>query len=228
MTPKQMNTVRTVLADSRQSADPADRRLGGILLDQFDNFVSPLAPEFRQARSIASRYLQAQDLEKARELAAARANQFTGSGFENALRTEYRGLDRNNIKGNNYFSPDVADAIQTVARGTPASNFARGVGRLAPTGVVPMMGDVLPAMAVGSMASPATGGALGAGLAGAGIAGRVAATRMGISAADKAELIARNGGALDQAPLLPEGIRNFLAQLAAIQQAKYLSGDNPQ
>jgi hypothetical protein len=51
---------------------------------------------------------------------------------------------------------------------------------------------------------------------------------MGINAADKAELIARNGGALDQAPLLPEGIRNFLAQLAAVQQAKYLSGNNNQ
>jgi hypothetical protein len=224
MTPKQMNTVRTVLADSRQSSDAADRRLGTILLNQFDDFASPLAPEFDQARAVASRYLQAQDLEQARELAGARASQFTGSGFENALRTEYRNLDRNNIKGNNYFGPDVTDAIQTVARGTPVSNTLRGLGRLAPTGPVSGMGSVVPALGVASVTSPATGGMFGGGLAGLGILGRVGATRMGINAADQAELIARNGGALDQVPLWPGSTKDFAAWLAAVQQAKYLSG----
>lgn len=225
MTPKEMNTVRTVLSDSRQSADPADRRLGSILLDHFDEWASPLAPEFDQARSVASRYLQAQDLERARELAGARASQFTGSGFENALRTEYRGLDRANIKGQNYFSPDVTDAIQTVARGTPVSNTLRGLGRLAPTGPVSGMGSVVPALSIGAMTSPATGGMFGGGLAGLGILGRVGATRMGIRAADNAELIARNGGALDQAPLMPSPLGNYAAWLAAAQQAKYLNGN---
>jgi hypothetical protein len=224
MTPKEMNTVRTVLADSRKSADPADRRLGNLLLDHFDNWASPMAPEFDQARSVASRYLQAQDLERARELAGARASQFTGSGFENALRTEYRGLDRGNIKGQNYFAPDVTDAIQTVARGTPVSNTLRGLGRLAPTGPVAGMGSVIPGLAAGGMFGGPTGAGVGTGLAGLGIAGRVGATRMGIRAADKAELIARNGGALDQAPVLPDDFQKFAAWLAAIQQAKYLNG----
>jgi hypothetical protein len=225
MTPKEMNTVRSVLADSRQSADPSDRRLGSILLDHFDNWASPLAPEFDQARSVASRYLQAQDLERARELAGARASQFTGSGFENALRTEYRGLDRANIKGQNYFAPDVTNAIQTVARGTPVSNTLRGLGRLAPTGPVSGMGSVVPAIGVGAITNPVTGGMFGGGLAGLGIAGRVGATRMGIRAADQAELIARNGGALNQAPLLPDNVKDFAAWLAAVQQPKYLSGN---
>jgi hypothetical protein len=224
MTPKEMNTVRTVLADSRKSADPADRRLGNLLLDHFDNWASPMAPEFDQARSVASRYLQAQDLERARELAEARASQFTGSGFENALRTEYRGLDRGNINGQNYFAPDVTDAIQTVARGTPVSNTLRGLGRLAPTGPVAGMGSVIPGLAAGGMFGGPTGAGVGTGLAGLGIAGRIGATRMGIRAADKAELIARNGGALDQAPLLPDDFQKLAAWLAAIQQSKYLNG----
>jgi hypothetical protein len=225
MTPKEMNTVRTVLADSRQSVDPADRRLGNILLDHFDNWASPMAPEFDQARSVASRYLQAQDLERARELAGARASQFTGSGFENALRTEYRGLDRGNIKGQNYFAPDVTDAIQNVARGTPVRNALRGLGRLAPTGPVPMMGDLAGGAGMGLMAgNPVAGGMFGGGMAGLGVLGRVGATRMGIRAADKAELIARNGGALDQAPLMPNYLKDYAAWLAAVQQAKYLNG----
>ena len=228
MKPKEMDTVRTVLSESRQSPDPSDRRLGNILLDQFDNFVSPLAPEFDQARSVASRYLQAQDLEQARDLAAARASQFTGSGFENALRTEYRGLDRNAIKGNNYFSPEVNEAIQKTARGTPASNFFRGMGRLAPTGPVAGMGSVVPGLGVAAMTTPTLGGLVGGGLAGAGMLGRTAATRMGIRAADEAELIARNGGKLPQAQLLPKSLADFAAWLAASQQPKYISLDSPE
>jgi hypothetical protein len=48
---------------------------------------------------------------------------------------------------------------------------------------------------------------------------------MGIRAADNAELIARNGGALDQAPLMPSPLGNYAAWLAAAQQAKYLNGN---
>jgi hypothetical protein len=223
MTPKEINTVRTVLGDGRQSVDPSDRRLSGVMLEQFDNWANPLAPEFGQARSVASRYLQAQDLERARELAGARAGQFTGSGFENALRTEYRGLDRGNIRDRLHFAPEVTEAIEKVSRGTPTSNAFRGLGRLAPTGPVSGMGSVVPALGVGAMTDPVTGGMFGAGLAGTGILGRTVATRMGINAADEAELIARNGGNLPQAPLIPDNIRDYMAWLAATQQAKYLS-----
>lgn len=225
MTPKEMNTVRTVLSEGRQSQDAADQRLSHILLDQFDNWAAPMAPEFGQARAVSARYLQAQDLERARELAGARASQFTGSGFENALRTEYRGLDRGNIKGQNYFAPEVTDAIEKVARGTPTSNALRGIGRLAPTGPVSGMGSLLSGMGVGAMAgSPTVGGMFGVGMAGAGIGGRIAATRLGVRGADQAELIARNGGAIDQAELLPQQFESMAAYLAAVQQAKYLQG----
>lgn len=221
MNPTQIQNVRGVVGDALSSAEPAERRLGGILTDVMDQWANPIAPELREARNVASRYLTAEQLERARELAGARASQFTGSGFENALRTEYRGLDRGAIKGTKRFNDDVTGAIETVARGTPASNFFRGLGRLAPTGPVSGMGSVVPAMAVGSMAGPMTGGLVGGALAGAGIAGRTAATRMGINAANQAELIARNGGRLPN-PILDPNFIETLRRVGLVEAAKYL------
>lgn len=219
MAPTEMDTVRGVLAEGRTSVDGADRRLAGLLTDQFDDWARPLAPEFDQARDVASRYLQAEDLGRARELAGAQASQFSGSGFENALRTQYRGLDRNIINERSWFTPEVTDAIRTLSRGTPLSNAARNLGKLAPTGVVSAaLGTGGPAMAGYALGGPAAGLAVGTGAAALGTAGRVAATRMGIKAADNAELIARNGGPVAQAPMLdPEAERLALALIA--QQA---------
>lgn len=223
MNPTQIQNVRGVVGDALSSPERAERRLGGILTDVLDQWANPLAPELGEARDVASRYLTAEQLTRARELAGARASQFTGSGFENALRTEYRGLDRSAIKGNAHFNDDVTAAIEKVARGTPTSNFFRGLGRFAPTGTVSSMASVVPGVSLATAGSPGLGTAVGGTIAGLGIGGRVAATRMGIRAADDAELIARNGGALEQAPLVPEAFKNYAAWLAAIQQAKYLS-----
>lgn len=224
MNPTQMNTVRKIIAEGMSSPDANERRIGSMMTDEFDNFANPLAPEFGEARDIASRYLTAQQLEQARELAGARAGQFTGSGFENALRTEYRGLDRGAIKGTKRFNEDVTGAIETVSRGTPTSNLARGLGRLAPTGPVSFgTGTMLPAMAAGSASgSPGIGAAVGAGMAGIGTLGRMAATGMGIRSADIAELIARNGGALPQAQIGGPELEQLTAALAAAESAKYL------
>jgi hypothetical protein len=227
MKPKEMNTVRKVLSDSRKSPDASDRRLGNILLDQIDSFVEPLAPEFGQARSVASRYLQAEDLDEARRLAAVKAGQFTGSGLENALRSQYRGLDSDIEKGRAFFTPEVAEAIRKVSRGTPVSNTLRGLGKLAPTGVVSGgLGSFLPGFGVASMFGGPAGVAAGGTLASLGIGGRIGATRMGIRAADEAELIARNGGKLPQAPMLPKSLGEYVAYLMAAQAPKY--GDSPE
>lgn len=226
MSPTQMQSVRKVISDGMTSPEPAERRLSGILSDTFDDFANPLAPELKDARSVASRYLTAEQLQRARELAGARASQFTGSGFENALRTEYRGLDRASIKGNQRFTGDVTDAIEKVARGTPTSNVLRGLGRLAPTGPVSGMGSIIPGMGIGAVTDPVTGGIAGMGLAGLGIAGRAGATHMGIRAADQAELVARNGGKLPQSPINPEWLE-IMRRLGAAEALKYLPSQNP-
>lgn len=226
MNPTQMQTVRSVVADGMNSAEPAERRIAGLLLDTFDDFVDPLAPDLADARGVASRYLNAEKLERARELAGARAGQFTGSGFENALRTEYRALDRNTIKGRDRYGDEVLKALMDVSRGTPGSNAARAAGRFAPTGVVSgtlatgipfSIGNAIGGPAAGAMASIAT--------VGAGTAGRVLATKMGIRNADIAELTARNGGALDKALLMDDGTEALIAAMSASELAKYLEDE---
>lgn len=218
MNPTQMQTVRKVMADGMTSPDANERRIASQLTGSFDEWSSPMAPELAQARDISSRYLNAQGLERARELANARASQFSGSGMENALRTEYRALDRNAIKGNGRYSDALTGGIEAVSRGTPASNLARGVGRLAPTGPVSFgMGSLAPAAVGTAIGGPAVGMAVGTAFGGAGAAGRAIAGRMTERNADLAELIARNGGAIPQAPLIdPETQKALNAVLAGI------------
>lgn len=221
MNPTQMQVIRETLADAAFGTDGKEGRIAKKMLSAFDDFVSPLAPELAEARKVSSRYLKAGTLERARELAGARAGQFTGSGFENALRTEYRNLDRRIIKGQEQrWSPEQIQAIQNVSRGTPMQNTARNIGKLAPTGVVSAgLGSGVPFMIGNAVGGPAVGAASAAATMGAGFAGREAATRMGLRNAEVAELLARSGGALPNSsnPAITEAVIQALigSQLAA-------------
>lgn len=210
MTPSQMQSVRRTLQNAAQSADGAEARVGAIMLERFDNFTANFAPQFKQARSLYHRSIKAETLEKARELAGARAGQFTGSGFENALRTEYRNLDRKLIKGElRGFTDAEKAAVKRVARGTFASNAARNVGRFAPTG---------PVGGIAVVATTATaGGGAGGALIGLGFGGRALATRLGIEAADTAELLVRAGVLPQKVQALSTAQREALAAVLAAQ-----------
>lgn len=222
MRPVEMDTVRGVIADGRRSMDASDQRLAGVMTTQFDDWARPMAPEFDQARDISSRYLQAQDLEKARELGNAGASQFNASGLENSLRTQYRNLDRAEIRGTNHFSPDVTEAIQNVNRGTPASNLARNIGRFAPTGPLSLATSVtLPTLGGAALGGP-LGAAIGGTIGTAGIAGRAVANSMTNRAVDVAELVARNGGKIPQAQIGGPELEALTAALVAAESAKYL------
>ena len=223
MRPKEMETIRRVISDGRKSTDASDLRITKKLLEQHDDFAGPLAPEFGQARDVSSRYLQAEDLEQARDLAGARAGQFSGSGFENALRTEYRGLDRNSIKGKNFFNDDVMESVEKVSRGTPLSNTARNLGRFAPTGPVSTSLATGTAAGFGALTGGAPGAvALGSLAAGTGITGRALATKMGLRNAEIAELTARNGGRLPQAQFFDPGQIAAMSGASSGQLAQYL------
>lgn len=223
MNPTQMQTVRRIMAEGLGSPDANERRIAGKLTETFDDWANPMAPELPQARDIASRYLNAQTLEKAREMAAVNSGYYTGSGFENALRTQYRGLDRQAVQGKGRYSMDMNEAIQAVNRGTPASNAARNIGKLAPTGVVSAgLGMGVPAMVGTAMGGPGVGMAIGAGTGIIGSMGRVAATELGLKNARNAELIARNGGALPQYTALTPDIERLMAGLAIAQSGQAL------
>lgn len=223
MNPKQMQTVRKVLGDGMMSPEPAERRTASLLTDVFDDWSAPMAPELAQARDVSSRYLNAQTLEQARELAGARAGQFSGSGYENALRTDYRALDRNAIKGRGRYGDDVRSAIENVSRGTPMSNAARAIGRLTPSSPMAIGTNMSITSAGALMGGPAVGGALGAGVTGMGLLGRHAATKMGLRNAELAELTARNGGALPVAPFLDPETQAAITASALAAQPKYLT-----
>jgi hypothetical protein len=225
MTPKQMQTVRKVLSEAAGSTDDSERRIARKMLEQFDDWTAPLAPELKQARGIARRYINAEKLETARELAAGRAGQFSGSGFENALRTEYRNLDRQIIKGQERgFTPETVEAIERVSRGTRGSNAARYVGKMAPTGVVSGAFSTGVPFAIGNAVGGPIAGATAMGVTNAaGLAGRKIATAMGINQAALAELIARNGGRLPPAMVFTPEVQRLIAAQSAGQLAPYLN-----
>lgn len=200
MNPTQMQVIRDTLADARNATQGKERRIASKMLEEFDNFTSPLAPELDEARKISQRYLKAGKLENMRELGDIRAGQFTNSGPENAMRTEYRQLDRAIAKGQEPgWSAAEREAIANVSRGTTGQTIARNVGKLAPTGPVSFMaGAGVPFMVGNAIGGPATGAA-SAGVASAlGYGGKAVANAMQGRNIQIAELLARSGGQLPQ------------------------------
>jgi hypothetical protein len=218
MTVKQMKAVRKTLTDALGSVDGSERRIAAIMLRSFDRVTSRLAPQLSQGNRLYSRAMKAETLDTLDELAEARSGQFTGSGLENARRTEYRGLERNIIKGREPgFTPLDADAVRRVAQGTPTSRAFRNVGRMAPTGPATFMSSAAVPAAIGhAIGGPVAGAAAAAGVSGAGYGAREIASQMGRRAAENASLIARSGG-----PYLPRDdtvarvVAALLAQTAA-------------
>ena len=225
MNPTQMQVIRETLSDAAFGTGGREGRIAKKMLSKFDDFTAPLAPELSSARDVSSKYLKAGELEKLRELAGSRASQFSGSGFENALRTEYRNLDRRIIKGQSQgWSPDQIEAIQNVSRGTPLQKAARNVGKLAPTGVVSGgMTAGVPYYIGSTMGGPGVGAAAAGATMGAGFIGRDVATRMGLRNAEIAELLARSGGSPINS--MNEGVRDAIAR-ALLGESAVMAGNN--
>ncbi|WP_430439005.1 hypothetical protein [Shinella sp.] len=214
MNPTQMQVIRETLADAARTTEGKESRIATKMLKTFDDFTTPLAPELQEARDIASRYLKAQKLETVRELAGSRAGQFTGSGFENALRTEYRGLERKLIKGQEKgWTPQEQEAIKKVAQGTAASNTFRNLGRMAPTGPVSFSASAGVPFAIGTAltGNPWVGSAMGAATSALGYGARGMATKLGMRNADLAEMLVRSGGNMPS-PISTDQLRRRLIE----------------
>lgn len=197
----QMQAVRKVLTDAAKSQDAGERRIAVMMLNQFDDFTAPLAPQLADARSMYSRAMRGDQLETMRELAESRAGQYSVSGMENALRTEYRQLNNRIIKGQERgWSPEQREAIKRVAEGDALTNAARMGGKLAPTGVVSFgLGGGVPYAVGTSIGGPALGAAMGGGAMAGGILSRNLASRLTNKNALLAEMLARGGGAMPEA-----------------------------
>jgi hypothetical protein len=224
MTVKNAQTMRRILAAAGKDPLNADQsRVAGMMLDKFDNMVGAKSPELGQARAIYHQAKKGELIETAIELAKSKAGQYGNGGMENALRTEFRALQRRLIKGQlKGLSPDEVAAINKVADGGPLENIARYIGKAAPTGIVSAgLGTGVP-FALGTALSggnPAIGAAASGTVMGAGIAGRSAAEALTSRNAVAAALMARNGG------LKPAADANSPSQ-QAVMRALIAAGAN--
>lgn len=220
MSVPQMQTVRKVLSDAAANPDGAERRMATAMLKKFDEFTSPLSPDLAQGRALYTRAMRGEQLETLRDLAEANRSKYSASGVENALRNEYRNLNRRIIRGSERgWSPEMQDAIRRVDEGTTLSNTARNIGRMAPTGPMTFMSSVgAPGLFGTMLGGPVAGATAATTAAMTGYAGRAAATKMGMNNAILAELMARNGGAVS-GQANPELLGGILGAIMASQAA---------
>lgn len=180
MTLEKIETLRRIAQDAEGSIKPADARKAGEIVDAIDSMVENLKPEdlnagtpeaaaaIKDARNYWSRSRKAEDLDELMRRAEISAPNFSASGMENAIRTEFRALAKNKRRLRK-FTPEEQAAIEKVAKGGPIENAWRMLGKAAPTGVIsgalgPAIGGGLgfliggpPGAAIGATAMPAFG-----------------------------------------------------------------------
>ncbi len=207
LTLERAEILRRVLKGAASSNEADERRIAQIMVDKLDDHVEKLSPAdvlagdaeagaaaLSRARKLWSQARKAETVDELIERAGTRAGQFTGSGFENALRTEFRGLAMNK-KRLRTFTKDEQATIKKVAEGGAMENALRMVGKLAPRGVV-SGGFHLGVGAVG-------GFPLSAGTMATGELARRGATAMTLRNARQASEAMR-GGRPPAAPLSPQ------------------------
>lgn len=181
--------LRRVLLNAEKEAPlgSADARLAGKLVDEFDDFMDtqglPATPEYAQARTLWQTQRKAQDIETLFERAQNQAGQFSMSGMENALRTQFKQL-ADNPKRFGRFNADEKEAILKVVRGGPLQNTLRFFGKFFPNGTVPFI-----AAATAENIMPGAGMAL----ATTGAVGRGAASALRTRSARRVDELVRSG-----------------------------------
>lgn len=212
--------LRRIVTSAGKSIEPDERRLAQITKGKLDDYLTSLSEKdvlggdpqaatasLRDARDMWSRMSKGDFVDGLVERAGTRAGQFTGSGFENALRTEFRGVAMD-AKKMRRFSPDEQDAIKKVAEGGPLGNAMRWLGKFAPRGVV----STAASQAIGNtMAGPLGGYALPA----LGEMGRMGATAATSRNAALASELMRSGGVAPVADTQSAAIAKMLESAPA-------------
>lgn len=196
---KEIDTVRQVLGEAAKSVEPAERMMAGKMIDKLDDFVEKLNAGhviygdatkavglLQEARSLWKMQAKSGIIDDLMERASTKAAMYSGSGMENAIRSEFRALALNPKKMRR-FEPAERRAINYVAKGGPMENAARMLGKFAGRGVV--------STTLSGGAGFAAAGPLGAaGMLAAGEAGRQAATAMTKDSAARVSAMVRSGG----------------------------------
>jgi hypothetical protein len=196
---KTLDMVRQIASDAQGATKPNDRRVAGLMVDKIDDFIAGMAEKdvvggdpkiasstIVKARELWSMVKKLETVERLVDRAQTSAPNFSGSGFENALRTEFRALAKNEAQLRRW-APDEQKAIKKIARGGVVENTARNLGKMAPTGVVSSV--------LSGGAGFAAGGPVGAvALPAGGFAARQVATILTRRNVKALETLIRNGG----------------------------------
>lgn len=224
LTLKGAEQLRRVVQGAAKSIEPDERRMASIIRDKLDDYMSGLESKdlvggdaakateaLKEARGLWSKASKGELLDDLVERAQTRASQFSGSGYENAIRTEFRQLAMNE-KRMRRFSADEREAIQAVVKGGPVGNALRLLGKLAPTGVV--------SGGIGAGAGYLAGGPAGAALIpAAGLVGRQGATMATERNARLASELVRRGGPAPVKPFAPAQIEGLDPTLIGMMEA---------
>lgn len=197
VTLEKLETLRRIVKSAEESVSPADRRLAAQTVDTLDRYAETLgakdlsagSPEavaaLKEARGLWSRSRKADVLDELMSRAELSAPNFSASGMENAVRTEFRALAKNSRRMR-MFTKEEQSAIRRVALGGPTENALRMLGKFAPTGVV--------STALSSGAGFMVGGPGGAvGLPAMGGAARYGAAKLTMRNARHANELVRRG-----------------------------------
>jgi hypothetical protein len=206
LTVGEIEDMRVFLNQLRGGADANEARVAGRMIGAFDDLMADLRPtDFAGGDAAAAmgniaegrRLFQTQQktrliedtIQRATDMSSAN---YSASGFENALRQQFKGLlTRPNAL--NGFTDAERDAIRQVASGGPIENVLRYIGKLAPTGVI--------SGGIAGGAGYALGGIPGAAaVLGAGTLARQGATASTLNNATVARALIAGGG---QAPAIP-------------------------
>lgn len=201
---KGLEQIRRTMLDAGRSGDKVDARLAHIMRKEFDDYLDGLqsvdvltgnpkigVSALQEGRALSRRRMQAEEIGELIRRAEQKAGGYTGSGFENALRAEFRRVATKK-EWLQMFDPEVRKAILDVVSG---GQLARDIGRLAPKSGLNAAAGSGVGMAIGSTVAGPMGGTIG--LLAPPIAGAIArgaATKRTTRAAMMAEELARRGG----------------------------------
>lgn len=221
---ERLDQLRQIVKEAGSSPDGGERRIAGILTDALDDFVAKAGgadiaagdvatakAAVGHARDLWSKVAKLDTVEGLVERARISAPNFSGSGLENALRTEFRALAKNKQQMRSFTDKEKA-AIKRIATGTVTANMARMAGKAAPTGIVSTV--------LGGGAGAAVGGGIGAvAVPAAGFAARQLATALTRRHVAQLETVIRNGGESRAATAALSRARSALQFLEQADQA---------
>jgi hypothetical protein len=162
----ELQKIRDNIRDVVASPEPGVQRIALNMLDEFNDFAYKVYPELAEADDLYWKAKTGELIEKMGQLAQARSGQYSQSGMENALRAEFRAIERQIIKGKvKGLPPELVTQIKKVAQGDELQDFARWVSKFGIQNPLTSSTGILAGLASGS-ALPTLGiwaGAQGAG-----------------------------------------------------------------